>query len=242
MLKITNPPLISFRVDFKFRRIENISISKMYEVDSFLKTHYHELPKINMISFPPEMKIPISINPIEYTSEDKESQLKLFANSIIFIYSEYSSWVEIKDNLFHILEKILDLLEIESIEEFRLEYTNQFEFKKESFHIEEYFNMYSQTPLSWDINYEDYHNGLNLKVDDNDKFIIRLRGIKPHEEGTLLFRLEHIYLKKQKFKLAEKKILLDSLDKTHDITERFFLDIMTDKLKKKRGVEEVGNN
>jgi uncharacterized protein (TIGR04255 family) len=241
MLKIANPPLISFRVDFKFKRIENISISKMHEVDLFLKKHYQELPKINVVSFPPEMKIPISINPIEYTSEDKERQLKLFANSIIFIYSEYSSWVEIKEDLFNILEKVLELLEIKTVEEFRLEYTNQFEFKKENFRIKEYFNMYSQAPPSWDINYKDYHNGLNLKVDNNDKFIIRLRGIDPQEEDTLLFRLEHIYLKKQKFKLAEKEILLDSLDETHNIAERFFLDIMTENLKKKRGVEEVGN-
>jgi uncharacterized protein (TIGR04255 family) len=238
MLNITNPPLISFRIDFNFDKLEDITFSKMAEVENFLKNYYQQYSNFQIIEYPVQTGIPFPIGPIKFISKDNDRQLQLFANGIIFIYTRYTHWEDIKVDIVDILIKICELLEIKTIEEYRFEYIDEFNFIKEDFNLNEYFALNINFPQIWNINYTDFHTGINLNVKNSDKFIIRLRGLPPSQQDKYLFRLESIYVKKITFRLNDRDTIIKNLDYIHDIIIDYFKNILTNKLKSKLGVKE----
>jgi len=240
MLHIDKPPLISFRIDFKFKSPENITFEKMARVEEILKEKsYDKVPNIQIIEYPVQLKVPIQIGPINFMTQEKDREFQLFANSLIFIYTDYTHWEHIKIDLIEILIKTCNILDIELIEEFRFEYIDHFDFKREEFKPSDFFNLSNNYPASWSIDYRDFHIGIKIISENEDKFIIRLRGLPPTIKENFLFRLESIYIKEDQFNLDKKDILVKNLDLIHDYMRGYFLDIMTDKLKQKLGVREI---
>ncbi|MHA1794425.1 MAG: hypothetical protein ACTSVI_17450, partial [Promethearchaeota archaeon] len=126
MLYIRNPPLKSFRIDFKFSKPETISFQMMHEIDELLKKDYPIAPNIEIIQYPFDVplrvNIPIQIGPVQFLNKDKTSQIQFFSDGLIFIFTEYSSWNGIKDSITDKLIKICEILNIGKIDHFRMEY------------------------------------------------------------------------------------------------------------------------
>jgi len=240
MLFIEKPPLVSFRIDFKFSKPEKISFEMMAQVESLLQKSFPNVPSLNIIEYPfdsqIQVEIPIQIGPVRFQNKDKSSQIQLFSNGLIFNYTKYSSWEKIKENIKDILFKTCKILGIKSIEHIRIEYIDEFSLPIEDFDLRSYFNLNINQPKDWSIDYRDFLTGIKISSEDPDKFIIRLRGLPPKESEHYLFRFEGLYLYKKNLIIGHKEDIITQLDLIHDLIEKHFIEIMSEKLKKEIGV------
>ena len=242
MLIIENPPLDTFRIDFKFEKPKDISFEMMAKVGEILKNSFPNVPSLKIIEYPfdghIEIESPIQFGPIKFQNQDKSGQIQLFSNGLIFIFTKYSRWEDIKKELTEILFKTCDILKVNSIEQFRIEYVDKFQLSQENFNLSDYFTLNINKQKDWEIDYKDFHLGIKILSTENDKFIIRLRGLPPKNEEDFLFRLEILYLKVDQFLLDNKEALINELDRIHDYIEGYFKNIMSAKLKNIIGVRE----
>ncbi len=240
MLKIDIPPLVSFRIDFKFEKSEKISFEMMANVEKLLQKSFPVIPSIKIIEYPYDTKIeigiPIQIGPIRFQNEDKNAQIQLFSNGLIFLYNKYSHWKEVKENIIEILFKTCEILKIDSIDNIRIEYIDEFLFPIEKFKLSDKFNLNLNIPEDWKLDFRDFHMGISIITEESDKFIIRLRGLLPKDEHNYLFRLESVYLKKSKYLINQKNEIISILDTIHDLIDDHFLNIMSEQLQKELGV------
>ncbi len=242
-LTIKNPPLKTFRIDFKFKKPDKISFDMMGKVEKLLKKDYPNIPSLDILEYPFDVqittKLPIQIGPIRFLNEEKKGHVQLFSNGLIFIFTEYSHWDDIKE---HIIDLVLDsckILKLNNIEQFRMEYIDEFFFPKKEFDLRNYFSLNINKHEKWKINFNDFHMGININIQENDKFIIRLRGLPSKEKESFLFRLESLYIKNRTFLIDKKSILMDELNKTHEIIINYFFNIMSENLKRILGVEKI---
>ena len=243
MLNIKNPPLKTFRIDFKFKKPEKISFEMMGKVEKLLEKDYPNIPSIDILEYPFDVqtaiKLPIQIGPIRFLNEEKKGHVQLFSNGLIFIFTEYSNWDNIKD---HIIDLVLDsckILKLNNIEQFRMEYNDEFTFLKKEFDLRNYFSLNINKPEKWNVDFNDFHIGIKINTQENDKFIIRLRGLPSKEKESFLFRLESLFIKNRTFLIDERSILMNELNKTHDIIINYFFNIMSENLKRILGVEKI---
>jgi len=243
MLTIEKPPLKTFRIDFKFKKPEKISFDMMAKVEKLLKKDYPSVPSIDIFEYPFDVrikvKLPIQIGPIRFLNEEKKGQVELFSDGLIFIFTEYTYWDDIKEQIIDIVLESCKILKLDNIEQFRMEYIDEFSFPKEGFDLSNFFNLNLNIPEKWNINFNDFHIGIKINTLENEKFIIRLRGLPNKEIESFLFRLESIYIKKRIFSTNKKQILIDELDNVHDIITEYFLNIISENLKKNLGVKWV---
>lgn len=242
MLIIENPPLDIFRIDFKFEKPKDISFEMMAKVGELLKTSFPSVPSLKIIEYPFDSRIeietPIQFGPIKFQNQDKSGQIQLFSNGLIFIFTKYSRWEETKKEITEILFKICEILKVNSIEQFRIEYVDIFRLPQENFKLSDYFTLNINKQEDWEVDYKDFHLGIRILSNKDDKFIIRLRGLPPKNEEKFLFRLEILYLKKDLFLLDNQEALINQLDTIHDYIEGYFKNIMSTKLKNIIGVRE----
>ncbi len=244
MLTIEKPPLKTFRIDFKFIKPEKISFEMMAKVEALLKKDYPSIPSLDIIEYPYDIqikaKLPIQIGPIRFLNEEKKEQVQLFSDGLIFIFTEYTHWADIKDQIIEIVLKSCKILNLDEIQQFRMEYIDEFLFPKKDFNLANHFKLYINKPENWNINFNDFHLGITIIDQENDKFIIRLRGIPNKEKENFLFRLESIYIKKRVFSIDKKQVLIDELNSTHDAIIDYFYNILSENLKTKLGVKKIG--
>lgn len=242
MLIIENPPLDIFRIDFKFKKPNEISFEMMAKVEELLKISFPNIPSLKIIEYPfdaqIEIETSIQFGPIKFQNQDKSSQIQLFSNGLIFIFTKYSRWKETKKEIIELLFKTCEILKVNSIEQFRIEYIDKFQLPQENFKLSDYFTLNINKQKDWEIDYKDFHLGIKILSTENDKFIIRLRGLPPKNEEQFQFKLEILYLKKDLFSLDNKEVLLNQLDTIHDYIEGYFKNIMSVKLKNIIGVRE----
>lgn len=243
MLTIDKPPLKTFRIDFKFKKPERITFDMMAKVENLIKRDYPSAPNLDIIEYPYDIqikaKVPIQIGPIRFVNKEKNGQVQFFSDGLIFIFTEYTHWNDIKENIIDVVLESCRILKLDNIEQFRVEYNNEFSFDKRNFDLSKYFNLNINTPVKWDIDFNDIHIGMKINTQKDDKFIIRLRGLPNKDNESYLFRSESIYIIKKKISTDEKLILLRELDKVHDVIIDYFLDIMSEDLKQILGVEWI---
>lgn len=243
MLIIEKPPLKTFRIDFKFIKPEKISFEMMAKVEALLKKDYPSIPSLDIIEYPYDVqiraKVPIQIGPIRFLNKEKKGQVQLFSDGLIFIFTEYTHWADIKDHIIEIVLKSGKILNLDEIQQFRMEYIDEFIFPKKNFKLESYFKLNLNKPEEWDINFNDFHIGITIKDQETDKFIIRLRGLPNKEKENNLFRLESIYIKKSIFSLDKKQELINELNEIHDKIIDYFYNILSNNLKNSLGVKKV---
>ncbi|KKM79186.1 hypothetical protein LCGC14_1352420 [marine sediment metagenome] len=243
MLTIEKPPLKTFRIDFKFIKPEKISFDMMAKVEALLKKDYPSIPSLDIIEYPYDVqikvKVPIQIAPLRFLNEEKKAQVQLFSDGLIFIFTEYTHWADIKDQIVETVLKSCKILNLDEIQQFRMEYIDEFIFPKNDFNLKNYFKLNLNKPKGWDINFNDFHIGITIKDQETDKFIIRLRGLPNKEKENNLFRLESIYIKKSVFSLDKKQELISELNKIHEIIIDYFYNILSDNLKYNLGVKKV---
>lgn len=241
MLSIKNPPLKSFRIDFKFKKPEILSFEMMAKVEGLLKHDYPNAPSIDIIEYPFDVhtktNFPIQIGPIKFLNEKKTGQIQFYSDGLIFVFTEYSSWNEIKESITNILIKLCEILKISEVEQFRMEYIDEYYFPINNFELKSYFSLNSNYPSNWEIDYRDFYTGIKILTNENQKYIIRLRGLPSKKEDNFFFRLESIYIRKRIFSLERSQELILELDEIHGIMDDYFINIMSEKLKQILGVE-----
>ena len=241
MLLIKNPPLKSFRIDFKFNKPEIISLEMMAKVEVLLKHDYPNVPSIDIIEYPFDVptkaNFPIQIGPIKFLNEAKTGQIQFYSDGLIFVFTEYSSWNEIKESIIKILIELCEILKINEVEQFRMQYFDEFYFPSNDFELKNYFNLNSNYPSNWEIDYQDFHTGIKILTNEDHKYIIRLRGLPSKKEDNFFFRLESIYIRKFFFSIESRQELISELDEIHGIMDDYFINIMSEKLKQILGVE-----
>lgn len=239
MLTIKYPPLKNFRIDFGFKKPEELSFNRMAKVEEVLKKDYSISPNINLIEYPFDtpkpVNLPIQIGPIKFLNEEKTRQIQFYSDGLIFIFTEYTSWIEIRDKIIEILLSICKILGIGGISQFRMEYIDEFYISENNFELKKFFNLNVNHPAIWNIDYRDYHTGIKIHTNNEDKFIIRLRGLPSKKEEHFFFRLENIFVKKEGFDLDSAN-LVENLDKIHDEMDEHFLNILTEDHKNNLGV------
>lgn len=242
MLTIEKPPLKTFRIDFKFKKPKKISFDMMSKVEELLKKDYPIAPSLDIIEYPYDVKIkariPIQIGPISFLNKEKNVQIQFFSDGLIFIFTEYTHWNDIKGEIIDLVLNSCKILKIDKIEQFRMEYLDEFTFPKKNFDLSNYFNLSINKPEKWSIDFKDFHTGIKINTLENDKFIIRLRGIPIKESESFLFRLESVYLKQKEFSIDEEQILIDELNYVHDTIIDYFFNIMSENLRQILGVKK----
>ncbi len=230
MVIIKNPPLKSFRIDFKLNKPKKLSFEMMAQFENAIKEKYPIAPNINIIEYPSDIltkiDFPIQIGPIQFLNEEKTRQIHFYSNGLIFIFTEYSSWKDIKNKIIETLKKLNNNLKIKEIEQIRMEYIDEFNFPSKGFELKKFFKLHTEFPSNWEIDYNDFYCAIKVLTSESDKYIIRLRGLSSKKEGHFCFNLENIYIRTKNFSIENEGTLNDELDDIYDIIEDKFLNIM----------------
>jgi len=235
MVKISKPPLILFTLRLQFPKTTSLTFEKMADVDSLLKQSYPKVPLLNLLESIKGkiLDLPLEIKPIIYKSQKDEREIWFFSDAIELRFNKYDRWENVKKQLETIF-RLFEIIKVELLNGFRIEYVDEFKIASDHFKLEDYFKIFSHVPEDWKLNYRDFYLGIHIKSEIPRKFIFRLRGLSSEEE-YYKFRLESIYLENlNSFLLNDKnqKLLLEKLDSAHDEIIENFLKVLSDRTKK----------
>jgi len=213
-----NPPLKSFRLDFQFEKPEKMTLENIAQLSQLFEEHFPSIPNISLMEYPTSaINLPLNIGPFVFQTNDKKNHVELFANGLIFVYTNYDNWQPTRDIMIKILRDCCNQLEVKKIFGFRMEYIDEFNISRENFNIESYFNLFPGVPSDFVLDFTDFHLGIKIESSLETKFIMRLRGIQPLIENFFTFLLESLYIDPPVFENCEEDTIIDRLNKGHEV-------------------------
>lgn len=239
MVSIKHPPLALFKISFQIKNLDNLTFSKIAEMESVLSSSFDIFPNVNVLKKSgPVINLPLGISPIKYLSSKRDKELHIYSDSFDFYFHKYDRWSIIRDEITSILEELNKILQFEIINSFQMEYIDRINIPRTDFEINEYFTLYQISPDQWSLNYEDFYLAINIKTTESDKFIIRLRGISPLQPDSFTFQIETNYNKIDSNKVVPLNLFKEKLNKSHELIISYFTGLLTDKMKSILGVED----
>jgi uncharacterized protein (TIGR04255 family) len=238
-MKIKYPPLEKFHLRIQF---ENRIDYPFKQLSEFLEEIRELFPNQLRFTLPSAQPIDMnfSITPMYFVSLDESHILSIFSDAIEFISTKYTTWEEEKRNYLSILENFIQSFDHKNTKSIYMEYADKFVLPREDFSLRKWFNFYPNMPDNWQIQYNDFHFGISFDLKKEQKLIMRLRGLRSENIETNIIRLETVYIDSANIDLKKKfNELEDKLDHGHDIINRKFIEVLSEKLKEKIGTAEV---
>lgn len=242
-MKIEHPPLEVFTFQFIFPTLKSIPIEQISTLTKVFEEKYPKKPEIVLLQSSP-VKLPSTFeltppSPMRFTSEDNTRSIHIFSDKILFRFTKYENWNEARDEIMSVWMNLTDVLTITNFNLYIAEYINIFRLEREDFQLKNYFNLNVRHPSSWELNFEDFHLGTRFLFDEDEIFIMRLRGLSPEDKKTFKFQLESFYRSKDILRdTNDTNALRKELDEFHGKTSKFFYEILAERLKRKIGVFE----
>ena len=239
MVKLSNAPIISFRIEFYFKEINDPDLDLVVEIAKHLSDkEYEEKPKIKLNSTRGLDK-ELYIGPLKFIKKEEGQEILIFRDSIHFNFKQYSEFdlmlPKILDNLSYLSEK----LKISQIIRIRIAYIDEFDhFPRTDFNLQRYFTLYIEHP-DYEIDYKDFTLGLKLKTESEDHIsILRIRGKKPKDQDHYLFHLESLYVINEEVDLDPITRIDNLINLAHDQLSKNFKTVLSKKTKGLIGLED----
>jgi len=134
---------------------------------------------------------------------------------MIFLFTSYDNWQPTRDIIVKTLRDCCDILKIQRIFGFRMEYVDEFIFPREGFKLSEYFSFEPNLPSSFSLDFADFHLGIKLQTTEHARLILRLRGIQPSRDDVFQFLLESLLIDLPEFENCEEETLNKRLGSAH---------------------------
>lgn len=229
-MKFEYPPLQSVTIQFVFPSFKSLTIDQLSALVQEIRNEYPKKPEILLIQSKPQVQFSFQITPMTFLSRDGTNILQLFSDRLVFRYTEYKSWEETRNAIIDILSKTTKVINIEDLSLDTVEYVDLYNFESENFKISEYFTLFPSYSPSWKLNFEDFHLGANISIENEDTFIIRLRGVPSDDENRFRFLLEHLYRSRENLISKDNlREIQNKLDEVHQIISKHFYSIMREK-------------
>lgn len=239
MLKLTNAPVISFRIEFYFKEINDPDLDLVVEIAKHLSDkEYKEKPKVKLNSTRGLDK-ELFIGPLKFIKKEEGQEILIFRDSIHFHFKKYSEFdlmfPKILDNLSYLAQK-LKILQIIRI---RIAYIDEFkQFPRTDFNLQRYFTLYIEHP-DYSIDYKDFSLGIKLETESEDHIsILRIRGKKPKDQTHYLFHLETLYVINEEVDIDPITKLTHLINIAHKELAKNFKTVLSKKTKGLIGLED----
>jgi uncharacterized protein (TIGR04255 family) len=238
-MKLRNPPLKEFRVNYQWDHRSEPSIPVLHRFDSLLRD-------MGLLSNTPitlnssrkvflPTKLLVFPQYLEYSNPQNTIKLELFCDSVIYSVFSYSTWPEVLQKIIQVLDAV-QVVSGGSPKTIQMGYTNEFVFPGAAFSLNDHFTIGCQLPTGWTLDYSRFILGVQLQ---NTPFPFQqhLRGemitgdkvcIQIESEMTLDVR-------------PDLEEVTSDLTRAHDFIEEGFLSMLSPKTKELIGYSEGEN-
>lgn len=225
---IQDPPLNRVVLNFILTKDIKVNISKGNEIYEEIKEVYKEEPDLVLNPLNSQRFHLSSGGGLLFSDNEKRNLINIGQNYIEFVYSDYIKWEDLLPEFLNHFLKISNILELEEISKMKITYLNEFNFPKENFHLNEWFNLDLSTKYNWNIWPNDIFIGIVPYFEDNVKCVLRLKGIGEKKTNNLTFTLEvESIIKDAKVSFDEKNIK-ENMEIMHELTDKFFIELIKD--------------
>lgn len=238
IIKIREVPLDRVKLRLIFSKDFNLNISKAGILSRELKDFYPREP--NLVLLPllkPGQEIDLPPMGTLRFSNDVQNSIEFGKNFLIFIFTEYYDWNQLKNKILEIISRLIKSLDLKQIIQLEFTYIDKFILQREDFRFKDYFTLNFNIPENWDILPHDIFVGIVPYQEDNIKIILRLRNLNVKNKEELGFTLETVYIHRKAFINLEEGKLESILTNAHDWMEQYFIEFLTEEYKNKLGME-----
>ena len=232
--------LLRFTIFIKFESdLTDLSITQAANIERNLKDLYPLGG--NLLLLPSRGNVNIGMGPLSFHSKDKKNNIQLGRDFIVFEFNEYSLWVQELEKIKSTLMKINEVKSLPNIKEMIFTYIDDFNIPCKDFDFTKYFTLSLNTPVNWDIQYNDLTLGLVVHKDDYEKVIFRFRALGIKDE-KYKFRIESVFSNYNiSLPITDESRIKEAMDNAHTKIESFFIELLTENYRSdlKLEIEEI---
>ena len=238
IIKIKEIPLEKVALRLEFSEDFDLTIGRAGILSQKLKTYYPREP--NLVLLPilrPGQKIDFPPMGTLRFFDENQNAIEFGKNYVMFIFEEYDDWPSLLSKILEILSILTEILHLKQLQTLHLTYIDVFSIPKQDFRFRDYFTLYLNRPINWDVAPHDINLGIVPYHKKNLKIILRLRNTEGKTPDDYGFSFETIYIHRNALLDLAKTDLSKVFTSAHDCLEQYFIELITEELKIRIGME-----